>query len=146
MSKNDSLFDILKSIDKCETTAFEKHSDQYNPYITMKWLASCKDPKRIDRVNKLLNVVTFALHDHKHLLYLLSCALAEGDTKRYQWIPRLKRSTKKLEVVCAYFGTTENETRGSLHLYDADAVLEMATELGYTDKELKALKKSLNDS
>lgn len=146
MSKNDGLFEVLKSIDARDIDAFEKHSDQYNPYITMKWLASCKDPKRIDRVNKLLNVVTFSLHDHKHLLYLLSCALSEGDSKRYQWIPRLKKSNKKLEVVCSFFGTTENEVRGSLHLYDSGDILEMASELGYNDKELKALKKSLNDS
>ena len=109
-------------------------------------MASCKDPKRIDRVNKLLNVVTFSLHGHKRLLYLLSCALSEGNPKRYQWIPRLKRSNKKLEVVAAYVGATEKEVRGSLHLYETSEVLEMASELGYTDKEIKALKKSLNDS
>lgn len=146
MPNNNSLFEILESIDKRDIEAFQKHVGDYNPYMTMKWLASCKDPKRIDRVNKLLNVVTFSLHDHKHLLYLLSCALSEGDKKRYNWIKRFKSSNKKLQIVSAYFGVTENEVRSSLHLYDKDAVLEMASELGYTDKELKTISKSLNDS
>lgn len=145
--KDTTLFDMLSAIDSGDYKSYEKFEDEFNPFMTMKWMAACKDPIRITRVNELLNVVVFALHDHKQLLYNLSCALTDGDTKRYKWISRQKNvDTVKVELVSEYFDISPREARTSIGLYDTDDFIEMAEEMGYNDKELKSLKKKINDT
>lgn len=146
MPDKDSLFDLLSAIDRGDKSSYEKYEDQYNPYITMKWLASCKDPIRISRVNGLLNVVSFSLNKDKKLLYYLSCALSDGEKKRYNWIKRYKNNENtKVEILSAFFNITPREARTSLHLYTIEDWIEMAIELGYTEKEIKALHKKIKN-
>lgn len=142
---NSQLFDILNAIDDVDPSKYEELSDDYNPFMTMKWLASCKDPARIIRVNELLNVVTFTLHAHPQLLFNLSCALSDGRRQRYNWIKRYKDTRKKqIEIMASYFDITPREARTSIFLYTDDDILEMAEELGYTEQEIKKLKKHID--
>lgn len=146
MSKG-PLFDILNAIDVGDSGAYKKYEKDYNPYMIMKWMAACKDPSRIILVNELLNTNVFRLSKEKELLFYLSCAISDGEKKRYKWIKRLKNKDKSsIEVVSQYYDITKREARISLSVFNNDDIIEMAQELGYTDKELKTLKKSLNDT
>lgn len=142
MSKSNPIFDVLNCIDTRKIERFEDIEADYNPYMTMRWMAACKDANRITRVNGLLNVVTFNLHADKKLLYYLSCALSDGNTKRYQWINKYKEDKTKNEIISMYFDITPREARTVHHLYNGEDLLEMAEELGYNEKELKKLQKS----
>lgn len=143
MNKNNRIFDILRDIDARQISSFEDIGDEYNPYMTMRWMASCKDSNRVTRVNELLNVVTFGLSSDKKLLYYLSCALSDGESKRYQWIKKYKEEPTIISVVSEYFHITPREARTVIHLYDKNSIIEMAVDLGYDDKELKKLSSKL---
>lgn len=147
MTDKPDLFSMLASIDSQDRAAFDDIEKDFSPFMMMKWMASCKDPTRILMVNELLNISVFALHKEKRLLYYLCCAIADGDKKRYNWVPRYKNQNKvKSDIIAEYFSITEKEAKACLWKYKKEDYVEMLLEMGYTEKEIKALSKKLNDS
>lgn len=142
---NDNIFEVLKVIDSGNHKRFSEVQDAYNPFMTLHWLASCKDSTRVDLVNRSLNLHTFNLSSHPELLFKLACAISDGKPRRYQWVKGKKLSktfTKKEELISQYFDISLREARDSQFLYETEDIVEMAIELGYTDKEITKIAKS----
>jgi len=97
--KKISIFDILNKIDDGDYKAYEEVEKDFNPYMTMKWLASCKDPVRIRLVNEIINPLVFHLNQDKELMYYLMCSISDGKRKRYNWVKRYKNPNKEKEKI-----------------------------------------------
>lgn len=145
MAKNrPDIFKILSHVDNMDKDAFEEIEREFSPFMTMKWMASCKDPNRIVAVNELLNLTVFNLHREKRLLYYLCCCISDGEKKRYNWIPRYKDKDKaKIEIMSKYFGISYKEARTGTWKYNTDDIVEMAEELGYDNSEIKKIKNKI---
>lgn len=141
---SDNLFDVLKKIDR-GTAVYEDIEKEFSPFMTMKWMASTKDPTRIHLINQLVNLPIFILGKDKKLLFNLLLTVADGNDKRYNWIKRPKKiPVEVLEVVCDYYEISYKEATDSLAIMEKKDVIDMAIDMGYTEKELKGLKKKLN--
>lgn len=136
--KKISIFDILNKIDDGDYKAYEEVEKDFNPYMTMKWLASCKDPVRIRLVNEIINPLVFHLNQDKELMYYLMCSISDGKRKRYNWVKRYKNPNKEKEkIISEYFKISLREAKDSGERYNMEEVVEMMVEMGYTDKEIK---------
>jgi hypothetical protein len=141
MSKKNDIFYILSKIDEMDTTAYGEFEKEFSPYMCMKWMAGIRDPKKILYVNTLLNSVVFSLSKEKKLLYYLACCTSNGTKNRYNWIKRPKKPNKDLiDVVMKFYDMSYNEARDSLKLISKNDIIDMAKQMGYTDKEVKSLK------
>ena len=140
------IFYILSKIDAGNSQAFDEFEKEFSPYMAMKWLSGTKNSRQILLNNQLLNSVVFALSKEKKLLYYLSCCITDGKPQRYSWIKRPSKPSKELiDVVSKYYGMSYNEAVDSLKLISKDNLIEMATEMGYTEAEIKKLKSKKYD-
>lgn len=133
-NKKPTIFDILEVIDACELTEYENIEHQFSPYMTMKWMAACRDPNRITLVNDVLNVFVFNLSSEKLLLFYLACVISDcgGGNVRYNWIKTKKRTSDiRVELISEYFDISHIEAESGLWKYDTDDYLDMAEHLGY---------------
>ena len=139
---SNDIFKILNHIESGRKDTYSSVEKEYNPYMTLKWLSGVKNPKSIVLLNDSLNLVTFQLSREKKLLYYLSVATSCNNAgTRYTWINRKKKTSSiLLEVVTQYYGITDKEAEMSLCNLSKDEIIAMATELGYTEKQIKKIK------
>jgi hypothetical protein len=139
------IFKLLKSIDNNTVEYDESVEKEFNPYMVMKWMSSTKDPKRILLINQLMNSSVFLLSKEKRLLFNLTRAISDGNEKRYQWLKRPKKLPEEItKVVSSYYDISHNEAIASIPYLSKSEIFDMATDMGYTNKELKSLKTKLN--
>lgn len=138
------IFEILKKID-CGTAVYDEIEKDFSPYMIMKWMASTKDPQRIQLVNQLLNSSLFALGKDKKLLFNLCMTISDGEERRYKWTKRPKKVPEEIiNTVASYYDISHNEALTSLHILSKESIIDMTKDMGYTDKEIKSLKTKLN--
>lgn len=141
------IFKVLEDIDSQNIKSYEDNESHYSPYMVMKWMSSTRDPKQLQLVNGLLNLTSFMLSKEKKLLYYLSISASDGKQKRYNWIKRPKQiPTVIVDVVSSYYEITPKEAIESIPYISKSDIIDMGISLGYTDSEIKKLKKSVDDS
>lgn len=139
------IFDQLNKIDNFEIEAIndEKFYKEFNPYMINKWMAATTNANRVLLVNSILNPMIFQLNSDKRLMYYLACCVSNGE-ERYSWVKRPKNAPDPvLKLISEYYGISYREAKQSLILLSKDDILEMATDMGLDNSEVKKIKKHL---
>lgn len=114
------------------------------PLVIMRWLTGTSDQAQVVRINEFANRYVFPLGQEKELLFKLLAASATGKNGRFYWLkgPGVRPAEKlSLEVVKEYYGISGREA--STYKLGGETLLEMAAELGWSDEQLKQLKKEV---
>jgi hypothetical protein len=149
MSGSLDLFSFLGTLSRRDLMAYEKLSPaakkEAAPFVIMRWLAGVDDAAQIVRLNTFVNPYAFSLGAEKGLLFKLIAAAATGNSGRCQWLrgPGARGDKLKQQVIQSYYQCSSLEA--SEYVIDAESILEMATELGYDEAELKKLKAEVTD-
>jgi hypothetical protein len=142
------LFGFLSQLSRRDLSSYDKLSDEAKkvvaPFVLMRWMSGTSDAAQIVRLNAVVNKYAFSLGQEKALLCKLLAAAATGSTNRYSWLkgPGSKATRLRLEAVKSYYGVSAREAQAYSTVGDDD-ILKMAEELGWSDDEMKKLKKEL---
>ncbi len=138
------LFAFLNTLSKRDFSAYDRLSDEAQkvaaPFVTQRWMTGTSDVAQIMRVNTFVNPYIFSLGSDKALLFKLLAAAATSKSSRYTWLkgPGAKSEKHRLEVIKQFYEVSTREA--SSYIIDRESIIEMATELGWDDEELKKLK------
>lgn len=116
------------------------------PLVMSRWLTGTSDRLQLIRLNTFVNPYVFSLGQDKELLFKLAAASCTGSTMRYQWIkPPGGKSDMPLReaVTTAFYACSRREAKEYLPCIDADQFIQMGEELGWSEDEMKKLKKEV---
>lgn len=141
------IFKILDRITAGDLTFLDNLSEEdqkgFEAYVAFLWLkgAQQNEEYRYLLSNEALNPYIFALGKHPKLLYKLMCVshgLQDGCRYRFNRV-KGKASTKVTRLLMDYYGYSKSKAVDALPLLDSEALIDIATALGYDDKEIKEI-------
>lgn len=145
MTDKFDIFPFIAKLNKGDLFAFDNLSQddktQANAFMAMKFMSGCTDKSQIIMLNELVNTYIFRLNN-KELMFKLLAASASGRIRSVKW-PGQMREPKNpgLEVISNFFDCSIREAKLMYQNYNIDDIVEMAETLGYSDDEIKKLKK-----
>jgi hypothetical protein len=147
MTERVDIFDFLKHVDKRDIYYYSELTSEEQKSIAfltaVRWFSGTKNNNQILAVNSLVNQFTFKLSNHPDLLYKLMCIASSGTEKRYQWIPKKKRTSSKpmsARAIAQYNDISVIKADGYLDMLALEDVLEYADALAFDTAEIKKIK------
>lgn len=139
------IFPFIGSLNKGNISAFDNLSEedktQANAFMTMKFMSGCLDKAQIVMLNENVNTYIFSLTD-KNLMFKLLAVSASGKVRSVKWPGQIRENkTPNIEVVARFFDCSDREAKLMVQNYNQDDIVEMAEALGYSDEEIKKLRK-----
>jgi hypothetical protein len=133
------IFEVIKNINQKNFGYYDslpKHlQKQFSPYMVYQWMISTKDPYQLIVLNEIPSI--FKLSKHPGLVYRLFCIAAARS--EYKWMFKTS-STDKVKVIADYLKCSKKDARLHEDFFSKDDILEMCSELGYQEAEIKKLK------
>ncbi len=146
MSKKIDIFEILRKIDECDITYFEKLSDEeiksIHPLVIMRWMSGTKDNSQIQRLNTICNSFVFSLQKERMLLIKLLMA-SSTSKKTYKWYGKKTTgsiSKTNVELIMEYYQCSKKEAIGAAPLLSKDDIMNLAAEMGYQKDDMTGIK------
>lgn len=145
------VFRVLKHTDKKDIHFFSKLTEEekkaYQPLVVARWLSGTKDIRQIVFLNELVNRFTFAIPNHKELLYKLMTICTTGNPRKYFWNKtQSKRSSSTptvASVISEYFSYNLSKAIDALPMLSNADILSCAEQLGRQKEEITKIKKEL---
>lgn len=145
-----NIFEVLKNIDNQNINFYdsltEEQKNAFQPYVVMRWLSGTNNKQQIVYLNEFLNPYVFNLKDKKLLYYLMVVNNFSSGREKYNYIKTTYSGTnksKKVKIISEYHNISTRKAEEVVDIFNKEDILEMASEMGYSDAELKNLKKSL---
>ena len=145
------VFQVLKHTDKKDIHFFsnltEEEKKAYQPLVVVRWLSGTKDIRQIVFLNELVNKFTFAIPNHKELLYKLMTICTTGKPKKYYWNKTQSKKSSStpttVSVISEYYGYSTSKAIDAFPILSNDDILSCAEQLGRQKEEITKIKKEL---
>lgn len=145
------IFGVLEAIDSKDIEYFSRLDQDkrkaFMPFLVQRWMSGTDDPVQIQFLNEFVNKYTFALQEHKELLYKLMCVVSSGNQQRYQWKGTAKSTSANAvdSLISIEYNVNRTEARQLREILTNDHILELADQHGLQSDELKLIRKELKD-
>lgn len=147
-----TIFDILRNITYDNKSFLDNVSEEdlkvFNPYIILMMLcgAKCDRDYHVYTCAEYMNKYIFSLRDHPKLLYKLFCAT--NATHNYTYYEFIKNENihpmpYTIAAIKEYYQYTDKQALDVLNIFDINDIMQLADNLGYSDKQINKLKKEL---
>lgn len=153
-----NIFEVLPAIQSKNRRYYgslnEAQRKEIVPFILMRWLTGSNNKDKIERLNSIVNILTYgpgvARHyisaDHNALLYNLLICCMDGKRERATWLKKnssVVATPLSLSVVMQFFSYGSREAKDALNILSAEDITNYAEQLAFQKEEISALKKEL---
>lgn len=158
MSKTDKkksykldIFDLLKHVDRKDTSYYSKLSDEQKKAVAwpvvIRWMSSVSNPYPVYVINEVVNPYIFVksfYQDHRELLWYLLTISSTGKSQYRQYIKAPARDVSKpisSKVVAQKYKCSLRHASDAVQCLTGNDILDIAEDLGLQRDTLSEIRK-----